>query len=155
MIKHLLLYSLPILLLLTGCGKKVPTSPVVLSSTPTETVWEIPVEQENEIAVDAGKTEEEVIGVIVVPPSETATTVKVYEKPKTVKKKLSETITGTKGSPDYTATSDNKDVKFTTTKERGLWPWLLGLFSLLAAIYAFRKYLSRFSWFLKIFGWMR
>jgi hypothetical protein len=48
--------------------------------------------------------------------------------------------------------SDNRSVQVTGTKERGVWPWIAGLISVAAALFAARKWFARFSWLKKLLG---
>ena len=133
-----------------GCGKK-PSEAVTVISSPTGTVYEIPVEQvkDKEITPAPGKNDEDVIAVVTVPPSDKPTEVKVYKRPKTITRKVTEAITGDKGSPDYAVTSDNKDIQVKAEKETGLWPWFAGAFAIIGGIFAIRGWLARFGWVVK------
>lgn len=142
---------------LAGCGKLLDTSPLVLTSTSTGTVYEIPVGQvkDREITPDPGKNDEDVIAVVTVPPSEKTTAIKIYKRPKPLTLKAKEIITGDKGSPDYSLTSDNKDVQAKTERDIGLWPWIVGGVTILAGILAARKWLASFGWLVKIMSFLR
>lgn len=140
--------GIALIMTLSGCGKKAPGAPVILGSSVTGTVYEIPVEQvkDKEIMPAPGKNIDDVVAVVVVPPSDKPTTVQVYRQPKTITRKAKEIITGDKGNPDYTLTSDNPGTKAQTGRDFGLWPYLAGAFTLIAGLIAARQWLKRFSW---------
>lgn len=142
-----------LLALLSGCGEKRLPEPTVITG-PSGTVYELPVVQVPvaTFPADPGKDAEDIVAVIVVPPSDSPTTVRVYDKPKKAVKRAREAITGTKGSPDVAVVSDNPGVLVTSDKKRGLWPWIVGAFTTLAGLLAARKWLARFGWFARIFG---
>lgn len=144
---------------LNGCGKKAPEAPAALLSGDgiVTGIYEIPVEQvkDKEITPAPGKNDEDVIAVVVVPPSEKPTTVQVYANPKKITRKAKEVITGDAGSPDYSVVSDNKGVIAKTERNVGLWPYIAGLFTLVAGIIAARKWLKRFAWVTKALSVVR
>lgn len=148
--------GIALIMVLSGCGKKPPTSPVIVSG-PSGTAYELPVGQasEDNLPTDPGKDAEDVVAVIVIPPSSTATTVRVYDKPKKIIKKAREIITGTKGSPDVAVVSDNPGVTVTSDKRTGLWPYLAGIAGIIAGIIAARKWFKRFGWVMKVIGWVK
>ena len=88
--------------------------------------------------------------VVVVPPSEKPTTVRIYRRPKAITKQAKEMITGDKGSPDYSVTSDRRDVTATTGRDIGLWPYLAGALGVLALLAAARRWWQRLGWFGRI-----
>lgn len=139
---------------LFGCGRKPAEAPVVLTG-PSGTAYELPVDQvkESKLPADPGHDAEDMVAVITVPPSDTPTIVRVYEKPKKAMKQAKEIITGTGGSPDVSVVSENKDVAVVAERKTGLWPYLAGFAALVAAIMAARKWLKRFSWLAKLMGW--
>lgn len=153
----LLLTSLSAALLLSACGPKEPPAPTVLATSPTGTVWELPVaqEKEKEIAPTPGKDPEDVVAVVVVPPSATPTTVKIYDRPKPLKKRIKEAVTGNRNSPEVAAVSDNKAVTVTSARETGIWPWLAGFAVIIGGLIAARRWLKRFGWIVKVLGWVR
>lgn len=153
-----ILTALLLISFLSGCGKKAPETPVNLPlADGSAQIFEIPVEQvkDKEITPAPGKNDEDVIAVVVVPPSERPTTVTLYKKPKPLTRKAKEAFTGNTGSPDYSAVSDNKGVTAKTERSIGLWPYIAGLFTLIAGYIAARKWLKRFSWFTKALAVVR
>lgn len=143
-----------------GCGtKSVNVTPTILTSDGIATVYEIPVEQvkDKNITPDPGKDDNDVIAVVEVPsrPDGKPTQLKIYKRQKSITKQAKEVITGDSGSPDYSVTTDNKDVTAKTERSVGLWPYLAGAFALIAGFIAARKWLSRFSWITNIVGVLR
>lgn len=147
-----LLSIISVIFVLFGCGKPPMPTVTVLESSPSGTIYEIPVEQVKDKQVDppAGKEVDDVVAVVIVPPSEKPTTVQVYRKQKSVMKQAKEIITGDKGSPDIAVASNNPSVKIEATRETGLWPWIAGFGVFAAGLFAARAWLKRFLWFWKI-----
>ena len=60
--------GLVLIAILNGCGKRPPEAPATVITTPTGTVYEIPVRQvkDKEITPAPGKQDEDVVAVIVV-----------------------------------------------------------------------------------------
>lgn len=152
-----------LLMFFSGCGKPPATGPVVLPpvfsadgtlSAGSFTFYEIPVEQvkENKLPETPGKDAGDLIANITVPPSTTETHVRVYDRPKPLKQKAKEAITGTGGSPDASVIADNPGVKAQGDKSTGLWPYIAGAFALIAGFILARKWLKRFTWVTRIIG---
>lgn len=154
-----LITAIVLLALLDGCGKKPVDTPAQLltNESATTAIYEIPVEQVKDKAIEPapGKSVDDVVAVVIVPASDKPTTVQVYRRPKTITKKAKEIITGDTGNPDYSVTSDNKGVKSQTGRDLGLWPYIVGLFTLIAGFIAARKWLKRFSWVTKAISVVR
>lgn len=150
-----------LLALLYGCGKTAPQSPVLLAdgtvSAGSGTVYEIPVEQvkDKEIPETPGKDKDDTLVVVTVPPSPVATTVRVHHRPKPLAKKAKEVITGDRGSPEVSVTSDNPGVKAESERSTGLWPWIAGAFAFIGGIIAARRWLKRFAWVTRLLSWAK
>ncbi len=120
-------------LLLFAC-KSAPQSPVIVGPG----VYELPVKSEN-LAPAPGKNKEDIIAVIVVPPSDKATTVQIYKKHRPLVKKLFPS----REEQTITPIADNPAAEVSQQKKTPWWLWAGGLAGGFGVLWIFgRKYLG-------------